>query len=93
MTRYKPTFTASPAAPPWVAAPRHVSWVRRAAAYALRAAGAALDRLARRLETAAPRHEPLPPLDLEFHAAAGAPEGALYVDGQFVGWLPGVQRL
>jgi hypothetical protein len=29
----------------------------------------------------------------EFHAEAGAPEGALYVDGRFVGWLPGVSRL
>jgi hypothetical protein len=30
---------------------------------------------------------------LEFHAEAGAPEGALYVDGKLVGWLPGVRRL
>lgn len=30
---------------------------------------------------------------LEFHAQAGAPEGALYVDGELVGRLPGVQRL
>ena len=30
---------------------------------------------------------------LEFHAEAGAPEGALYVDGRLVGWLPGVSRL
>lgn len=29
----------------------------------------------------------------EFHAEAGAPEGALYVDGQFIGWLSGVSRL
>ena len=29
----------------------------------------------------------------EFHAEAGAPEGALYMDGRFVGWLPGVSRL
>jgi hypothetical protein len=29
----------------------------------------------------------------EFHAEAGAPEGALYVDGKLVGWLPGVRRL
>ena len=29
----------------------------------------------------------------EFHAEAGAPEGALYVDGRLVGWLPGVSRL
>ena len=26
---------------------------------------------------------------LEFYAEAGAPEGALYLDGQLIGWLPG----
>jgi hypothetical protein len=30
---------------------------------------------------------------LEFHAEAGAPEGALYVNGEFVGYVPGVSRL
>jgi len=30
---------------------------------------------------------------LEFHADAGAPEGALYVDGVLFGRLPGVHRL
>jgi len=30
---------------------------------------------------------------LEFHAEAGAPEGALYQDGELVGWIPGVTRL
>ncbi len=30
---------------------------------------------------------------LEFHAEAGAPEGALYVDGRLAGWLSGVTRL
>jgi hypothetical protein len=30
---------------------------------------------------------------LEFHAEAGALEGALYVDGELLGWLPGVSRL
>jgi hypothetical protein len=30
---------------------------------------------------------------LEFYAQAGAPEGALYVDGQLVGRLDGVSRL
>jgi hypothetical protein len=30
---------------------------------------------------------------VEFHAEAGALEGALYVDGQLVAWLPGVSRL
>jgi len=29
----------------------------------------------------------------EFHAEAGAPEGALYVDGELVGRLHGVKRL
>ncbi|HEV7577466.1 MAG TPA: hypothetical protein VGO85_15635 [Caldimonas sp.] len=29
----------------------------------------------------------------EFHGEAGAPEGALYVDGELVGRLPGVRRL
>jgi len=31
-------------------------------------------------------------LSVEFHAEAGAPEGALYVDGEFVGYLE-VRRL
>jgi len=30
---------------------------------------------------------------LEFYAEAGAPEGALYVDGQLVAQLDGVRRL
>ena len=30
---------------------------------------------------------------IEFHAEAGAPEGALYVDGRLIGYLPGVARL
>jgi hypothetical protein len=30
---------------------------------------------------------------LEFHHEAGAPEGALYVDGRLVGHLPGLTRL
>jgi hypothetical protein len=30
---------------------------------------------------------------VEFHAEAGALEGALYVDGQLVALLPGVSRL
>jgi hypothetical protein len=61
-------------------------------ASALRAASAALARLAARIGRTKP-----PPrrIDarLEFHAEAGAPEGALYFDGKLVGWLPGVQRL
>lgn len=30
---------------------------------------------------------------LEFYAEAGAPEGALYIDGELVGMLAGVSRL
>ena len=30
---------------------------------------------------------------LEFYAEAGAPEGALYLDGELAGHLPGVTRL
>ena len=70
------------------------SAARRATTWALLAASAALDRLAQRLAaTPATPHDPLPVAKLEFYAQAGAPEGALYVDGQFVGWLQGVQRL
>ena len=65
---------------------------RQLAASGLRNASALLARLARRLAVPAkPRPGPAP--QLEFHAEAGAPEGALYVDGKLVGWLPGVRRL
>lgn len=70
----------------------HGSRRLRAAAAVLRAAGAALDRLARhlvRVERAPLRSDPM----IEFHAEAGAPEGALYVDGCLVGMLEGVDRL
>ena len=66
--------------------------LRRWAAAGLRQASAVLARLARRLAVpaAAPRRaDP----QLEFYAEAGAPEGALYLDGKLVGWLSGVQRL
>lgn len=92
MTRLKPMSWqpahAGPASRPWT----HP--VRRAAAVALRSASATLARLARRLavpSTAASTAR-LPPV-LEFYAEAGAPEGALYVDGQLMGWLSGVRRL
>jgi hypothetical protein len=57
----------------------------------LRNASAVLARLARRLAASPPRQHA--DHRLEFHAEAGAPEGALYLDGQLVGWLPGVTRL
>lgn len=58
---------------------------------ALRAASRLLDGLAARLVWV----QPAPAADavLEFHADAGAPEGALYVNGQLVGHLSGVNRL
>ena len=64
------------------------------AARALGAASRLLDRMAARLEARAAHrvvaaHAPM----LEFYAGAGAPEGALYLDGELVARLPGVTRL
>jgi hypothetical protein len=65
--------------------------VRTVTSTLLRTASRALDGLATRLSLAArpPRAEPL----LEFHAEAGAPEGALFVNGELVGRVLGVNRL
>jgi hypothetical protein len=67
------------------------SLTRPLVASLLRGASAALARLARRLvaRTARRRSDPR----LEFYAEAGAPEGALYLDGQLVGFVEGVRRL
>lgn len=65
---------------------------RSTAAALLRGASRALGRLARRLAASRripARGEPV----YEFYAEAGAPEGAVYVDGQLLGHLPGVTRL
>lgn len=65
---------------------------RSVAAALLRRASRWLSRLARRIATPAlPAPAVLP--QLEFHAEAGAPEGALYADGVLVALLPGVTRL
>lgn len=64
---------------------------RRAAVTALRSAGVLLGRLARRLHLS--EREPAGEPVLEFYAQAGAPEGALYVDGRLVATLQGVHRL
>jgi hypothetical protein len=64
--------------------------LRLLAVKALQAASAGLARLATRLETAphvGTEH------CIEFHAEAGALEGALYIDGRLVARLPGVRRL
>ena len=75
-----------------LAAPRG-SLVRRGAAVALRGASVALARLSRRVHARrAERHARRAP-ELEFYAEAGAPEGALYVDGELVGYVAGVTRL
>jgi hypothetical protein len=74
-------------------APRRPS-VRRLLAGALRSASVALARLSRSLAAAERVRERTPAeMVLEFYAEAGAPEGALYVDGHLVGYLPGVKRL
>ena len=65
--------------------------VRRLAAQALRMASRLLGRMARQMLRTRParRSEPV----YEFYAEAGAPEGALYVDGQLVGRIDGITRL
>ena len=67
---------------------RHLAalWLRRGAAM-LAALARALTHSDRRGQ-----RRSLPP-QLEFYAEAGAPEGALYLDGQLVGYLDGVTRL
>jgi hypothetical protein len=74
----------------WQAVAPPAAW-RRRLARTLRVTGRALAAWARRLvpPEPAPRPEPV----LEFYAEAGAPEGALFIDGQRVGVLPGVTRL
>jgi hypothetical protein len=77
---------------PWSDAPPEDRPVREVAAALLRALGAALDRLAVRLVHVQPQPPAVEPV-LEFYAEAGAPEGALYVNGKLVGYLAGVTRL
>ncbi len=75
-------------------APRPVrDVVRRLAAQALFSASATLARACAQLTR--PDVEPAPTVmaELEFFAEAGAPEGALYVNGRLVGWIDGVRRL
>lgn len=73
---------ATPGGSPW----------RRFAATTLRQSSRLLGRLARQLAHHHPRAVMRAP-ELEFYAEAGAPEGALYLDGELVGYLPGVKRL
>jgi hypothetical protein len=80
---------------PRVYLPVAPSALRHVAAAVLHGASIGLARVARQLAAvpaAASKPEAALPL-LEFHAEAGALEGALYVDGQLVAMLPGVSRL
>jgi hypothetical protein len=74
-------------------APRSPS-IRRLLIGILRAASHSLAQLSRSLSATA-RTSRRPPGEMvyEFYAEAGAPEGALYVDGKLVGYVPGVTRL
>jgi hypothetical protein len=76
---------------PHTEAPRPAVRVRDVVAAALHAASAVFAQLAQRLaDVEAPAAgEPI----VEYHAEAGAPEGALYVNGLLVGHLEGVRRL
>lgn len=75
-----------------VGAAAHAPYGVRAVSIAvLRAASRALDALAARLQ---PEEREASSIGVvEYHAEAGAPEGALYIDGQLVGYVMGVQRL
>lgn len=67
--------------------------LRHAAAVLLRQASRLLGRLARRLARRRAQARLQRPPELEFYAESGAPEGALYLDGELVGHLPGITRL
>ncbi len=68
----------------------HEAW-RLRIARALMRTSAALTRLA--IVLSKQRQARARPPELEFYAEAGAPEGALYADGQRVAQLQGINRL
>ena len=69
-----------------------VTGVEGDVARTLRQTSRLLGRLARRLALQHPTAAMRAP-ELEFYAESGAPEGALDLDGELVGYLPGVKRL
>ncbi|MCK6433907.1 MAG: hypothetical protein HUU30_11275 [Burkholderiaceae bacterium] len=73
----------TPPAQPW----------RTGAAVVLRTTSHLMARLARRLRKLQPAEADTAAPRLEFYCEAGAPEGALYIDGELVARLPGVTRL
>lgn len=92
---HRPAYT-TPEAAYWQPAPAPLPRSRRWLARLLRRSGAHLRRVAARLTRPATAARPAVPQTLprlEYHAEAGAPEGALYVDGQYVGHIAGVTRL
>ncbi|MEO5770817.1 MAG: hypothetical protein ABIQ29_01985 [Burkholderiaceae bacterium] len=68
--------------------------LRRVLSQALHNLSQRLDRLAEQLASNhVGRSEACAVPSVEFHAEAGAPEGALYIDGVLAGHLAGVSRL
>jgi hypothetical protein len=82
---------------PWARAPTESEIkraMRRAVATTLHWAANALARAAQQLSSAEVSEDWVSRTPvLEFHAEAGALEGALYVDGRLIGHLNGVTRL
>jgi hypothetical protein len=76
----------------WTAAGSLPAPHRRLAAAALFAAGAALTRLAARLESAQ-AVKSARTIEFAKLRVGGQTGGALYEEGRLVGWLPGVTRL
>lgn len=84
----------SPLAPTPFALPPWGRPLRRLLSQALYHLSWRLGRMAVQLASDhAARAEPGALPSVEFHAEAGAPEGALYIDGVLVGHLVGVSRL
>jgi hypothetical protein len=73
----------SPPTQPW----------RTGAAAVLSTTGRLMARMARRLRRSPPAGPDAASPRIEFYCEAGAPEGALYIDGELVGRVPGVSRL
>jgi hypothetical protein len=79
----------------WVLQPAPAPLIKRAkrsASRGLRSLSLRIATLSRLLQPQAPTPAP-DSMDLEFHAEAGAPEGALFVNGLRVGSIAGVTRL
>ena len=77
---------------PWTETRVGEQRLKHFAAASLRSAAWVLRRMARALRKRGRVASSVDPV-FEFYAQAGAPEGALYVDGKLVGHLSGVSRL